>query len=873
MIKYTPMIEQYLVVKAQVPDAFLFFRLGDFYEMFFEDAILASKELEITLTGREGGVEERIPMCGIPYHAAENYIARLIEKGYKVAICDQVEAPEEAKGIVRREIVRIVTPGTLMDGKMLSESVNNYIACAVESGERFGFAVCDLSTGELHVTSAQLSLELLLDEFTAFAPAEMLGTAELLEQVSKNLLLTAKPVVFTEWNQADEKMLRQHFRDELLQPLDSACLQVLSLLLNYLSATQKRMLSHITQIRFYESAQYMMMDPFTRRNLELVETVRERTKKGSLLWLLDESVTSMGGRMLRRWIEKPLMQVAQIEHRLEAVDSLYRQLIVRDDIRRHLQQIYDLERLTARVSYGSANGRDLLALQVSLSEIPQLRQICLDSDSATLQNLAKRMDLCEDVHEWIAAAIVDEPPISIRDGGIIRDGYHARLDQLKEADRNGKQWIAELERQEREKTGIKSLKIGYNRIFGYYIEITRSHLTSLPEGTYERKQTLANAERFVTPELKEKEALILEAQEKMVDIEQELFIQLRERIGGQIARLQRLAEIVAEIDVYQSLATISAANRFKRPSLTDGFSFQVEQGRHPVVERVMKSGAFVANDTRLSEDEGGVLLITGPNMAGKSTYMRQVAIIAIMAQIGCFVPAEQANVSLIDRIFTRIGAADDLIAGQSTFMVEMMDIQVMTEKATKRSLVIIDELGRGTSTGEGMAIAQAVIEFMHDEIGCKTLVSTHFHELAHLEESLNSLRNYCMAVKESDQQVTFLRKLIPGAADTSYGIYCARIAGLPESIIQRSYTLLSGFITREAIAPYEMKQTAAAAEPIVQLSLFAEADKPQQDKAKKKLDSKHEQVIEEIRALDLINMTPLQAINFVYELKQKLTDK
>jgi DNA mismatch repair protein MutS len=873
MIKYTPMIEQYLMVKAEVPDAFLFFRLGDFYEMFFEDAILASKELEITLTGREGGVEERIPMCGIPYHAAENYIARLIEKGYKVAICEQVENPEEAKGIVRREIVRIITPGTLMDGKMLSESVNNYIACAVESDERFGFAVCDLSTGELHVTSVELSLELLLDEFTAFGPAEMLGTSNLLDQVSKNLLLTAKPVVFTEWNQADEQMLRGHFTDMLLQPLDSACLQVLSLLMNYLNATQKRMLSHITQIRFYESAQYMMMDPFTRRNLELVETVRERTKKGSLLWLLDESVTSMGGRMLRRWIEKPLMQVTQIEHRLEAVDSLYRQLIIRDDIRRHLQQIYDLERLTARVSYGSANGRDLLALQVSLSEIPHIRQICIDSDSTTLQNLAKRMDLCEDVHEWIAAAIVDEPPISIRDGGIIRDGYHSRLDQLKEADRNGKQWIAELERQEREKTGIKSLKIGYNRIFGYYIEITRSHLTSLPEGTYERKQTLANAERFVTPELKEKEALILEAQEKMVDIEQELFIQLRERIGGQIARLQRLAEIVAEIDVYQSLATVSAANRYKRPSLSDGFSFQVEQGRHPVVETVMKSGSFVANDTHLSEDEGSVLLITGPNMAGKSTYMRQVAIIAIMAQIGCFVPADYANVSLIDRIFTRIGAADDLIAGQSTFMVEMMDIQVMTEKATKRSLVIIDELGRGTSTGEGMAIAQAVIEFMHDQIGCKTLVSTHFHELAHLEESLRSLRNYCMAVKESDQQVTFLRKLIPGAADTSYGIYCARIAGLPESIIQRSYTLLSGFIAREQTAPYEQKQTAAAVEPIIQLSLFAEADKPALEKAKKKIDPKHEQVLEEIRALDLINMTPLQAINFVYELKQKLTDK
>jgi DNA mismatch repair protein MutS len=700
----------------------------------------------------------------------------------------------------------------------------------------------------------------------------MLGSKELIEQVSNHLLLTAKPVVFTEWDSDEESMIRQHFAVEFIQPLDNAGLRAVSLLMNYLNATQKRMLSHITQIRLYESTQYMMMDPFTRRNLELVETVRERTKKGSLLWLLDESVTSMGGRMLRRWIEKPLMQVLQIEQRLEAVDSLYRQLIIRDDIRRHLQHIYDLERLTARVSYGSANGRDLIALQLSLTEIPALLQICRDSDSITLQNLAKRIDLCEDVRGWIAEAIVDEPPISIRDGGLIRDGYHTHLDHLKEADRNGKQWMAELERQEREKTGIKSLKIGYNRIFGYYIEITRSHLASLPEGTYERKQTLANAERFVTPELKEKEALILEAQEKMVDIEQELFVKLRERIGGQIARLQRLAEIIAEVDVYQSLATVSAANRFKRPFLTDGYSFQVEQGRHPVVETVMKSGAFVANDTRLGEEDGIVLLITGPNMAGKSTYMRQVAIIAIMAQMGCFVPAEHANVSLIDRIFTRIGAADDLIAGQSTFMVEMMDIQVMTEKATKRSLVIIDELGRGTSTGEGMAIAQAVIEFMHNEIGCKTLVSTHFHELAHLEESLSSLRNYCMAVKESNQQVTFLRKLIPGAADTSYGIYCARIAGLPESIIQRSYTLLNGFIARETMAPYEIHQAAATVEPIVQLSLFAEADKPQPDKTKKKLDIKIDQIIEDIRSTDLINMTPLQAMNLIYELKQKIMD-
>lgn len=896
MAKLTPMMEQYLAVKAQVPDAFLFFRLGDFYEMFFEDAVNASRELEITLTGREGGMEERIPMCGVPYHSAENYIARLIEKGYKVAICEQVEDPAEAKGVVRREIVRIVTPGTLMDGKLLAEHANNYIACAAQGPAGVGFAVCDISTGELYATRLE-SAELLLDELSVYGPAEFVGSASVVEAVKAGLPPTAKQPVFTVWETDGEELMARQFPQDELDKLDAAARVPVSRLLAYLNETQKRSLGHVTKIRVYRPAQYMTMDPFTRRNLELTETVRDRAKKGSLLWLLDETVTSMGSRLLRRWIEKPLLDRSRIEERLEAVECLYHQLILREDLRSRLKEVYDLERLVARVSYGSANARDLNALKVSLAQIPDVKELCLSSGSASLARLVEAMDECSDVREWIGAAIVDEPPVSVRDGGMIRTGYHERLDQLKTANQNGKRWIAELEQKERERTGIRSLKIGYNKVFGYYIEITRANLGSLPEGIYERKQTLANAERFITPELKEKEALILEAEEKMVDIEYGLFTELRERIAAQIHRLQRLAEVVAAADVYQSMATVSARNRYKRPVLTDRYDLRIRQGRHPVVEAVMRDGTFIANDTLMMGDDGSMLLITGPNMAGKSTYMRQVAILCIMAQIGCFVPAEQAEIPLTDRIFTRIGAADDLIGGQSTFMVEMMDIQVMTEKATRQSLVIIDELGRGTSTGEGMSIAQAVIEFMHDKVGCKTLVSTHFHELAHLEESLGGLKNYCMAVKESGEQVTFLRKLIRGAASTSYGIYCAQIAGLPETVINRAYQLLSAFENRAAAveAAVASERTPGGGEPAreraslppemvheapppeaeaaaIQLSLFGDAaDKPSAaDKAKRKADARTDAVLEELKGADLINMTPLQAMNMLYELKRKL---
>ncbi|MGG2200320.1 DNA mismatch repair protein MutS [Paenibacillus validus] len=915
MAKYTPMIEQYLAIKAEVKDAFLFFRLGDFYEMFFEDAVLAARELEITLTGREGGMEERIPMCGVPYHSAENYIARLVEKGYKVAICEQVENPAEAKGVVRREIVRIVTPGTVMDARSLSETSNNYIAAVQSDAAGFALAACDISTGELYVTRLTGSFERLMDELNVYNPSELLGAAEVLERIQSGagaMLRTAVMTVRSEESLAAAGLqpITAYFSDKQLAALPDGGREALSVLMGYLQETQKRSLSHIKHIRIYEPNQYMVMDPFTRRNLELVETVRDRTKKGSLLWLLDKTVTAMGGRLLKRWIEKPLMNASLIEERLEAVDRLYNQLMLRDDLRQSLKEVYDLERLTARIAYGSANARDLVALRASLEQVPRLRELCEGSGSATLKALAEGIDPCQDLMSWIADTIQDEPPVSVRDGGMIRAGVNARLDQLREASTNGKQWLAELERLERERTGIKSLKIGFNKVFGYFIEVTKSNLSMLEEGRYERKQTLANAERFVTPELKEKEALILEAQEGMIDLEYALFTELRDRLVGQLSRLQQLAERIATIDVYQSIAHVSAAQRYTRPTIGEFYGLEIEEGRHPVVEAVLEDGVFIANDTALTRESGSMLLITGPNMAGKSTYMRQVAMIGLMAQIGCFVPAKRAVVPIVDRIFTRIGAADDLIGGQSTFMVEMIDIQIMTEKATSRSLVIIDELGRGTSTGEGMAIAQAVIEFLHDNIGCKTLVSTHFHELAHLEESLRDLRNYCMAVKESGQNVTFLRKLIRGAADTSYGIYCAQIAGLPNSIIERSYELLNAFETRAELAQGHAESTAgkeaaatavsrkpqaelvreavesspeasaptalapaapeAAAGPAIQLSLFP-AESPETDKSAKKT-GKSDKVLEQLRHADLMNMTPMAAMNFLYELKKQLTN-
>ncbi|RAP78198.1 DNA mismatch repair protein MutS [Paenibacillus montanisoli] len=913
MTAYTPMIQQYLSIKEGAQDAILFFRLGDFYEMFFDDAIHASRELEITLTGREGGGDKKIPMCGVPYHSAENYIARLIEKGYKVAICEQVEDPAAAKGVVRREIIRVVTPGTVMETKSLADKANNFIVSAAEHDGAYAVAACDLTTGELYVTSFPAALESLTDEVNVYHPSEIVGDTAVLELLRPLAAGWNRPVIFTERTPMDPARLAQQFSQLALEALAPARHRAVSLLTGYLDETQKRSLGHVRRISAYEPNQYMILDPFTRRNLELVETVRDRNKKGSLLWLLDRTRTSMGARLLRRWIDKPLLSKAAIDERLEAVDKLYGNFILRDELRGELNEIYDLERLVGRVAYGSANGRDLNALKSSLRHVPALAELCAESDSATLRKLVDGVDRCADLAEMIETVIVDEPPVSLREGGLIRAGYDSYLDELREASVNGKKWLAELERREREATGIKSLKIGYNKVFGYYLEVSKANIGSLPEGRYERKQTLTNAERYVTPELKEKETLILEAEDKMVDLEYAKFLELRDHLTAHLHRLQKLAEVIASIDVFQSLATVSGEQRYVKPIVTDKYNFIVQEGRHPVVEAVMDA-AFIANDTSLASgaDQSSMLLITGPNMAGKSTYMRQVALISIMAQIGCFVPAKFAEVPLIDRIFTRIGAADDLIGGQSTFMVEMKDIQIMTEKATEQSLVIIDELGRGTSTGEGMAIAQAVIEFVHYEVGCKALVSTHFHELAHLGDALPRLANACMAVQETGDNVTFLRKLVPGAAGSSYGIYCAQLAGLPDSIIQRAYSLLelhtdqedaaaaaaaaklpyaaeaaAGYAapSAEALSPGEAAWTteelaapaapAATAEPsaveVVQLSIFEE---PAPAAVKQRKGStRAEQVADQLRKLDLFNLTPLQAMQWLNDMKLKLNEE
>lgn len=872
MAGYTPMIMQYLSIKEEAKDAFLFFRLGDFYEMFFEDAVEASRELEITLTGREGGGEQKIPMCGVPYHSADNYINRLVDKGYKVAICEQVEDPAAAKGVVRREIVRIITPGTVMESKALEGKTNNFIAAAVQLNGMLGLSACDLSTGELYVTSFPEQLEAIVDEINVYEPSEVVGDSDLLKQLEEKASWK-RPVPLTARGMIDADRLNEQFVEAELRGLSPVRLKAVSVLTGYLEETQKRSLAHVRTIRAYEPNQYMVLDHYTRRNLELTETVRDRSKKGSLLWLLDRTQTSMGARLLRRWIDKPLLSSVAVERRLDAVETLYKNLILREDIRSELQPIYDLERLVGRVAYGNANGRDLNALRTSLRRIPYLTALCEQSGAAVLQELVADADDCADLADLIETVLVEEPPVSIREGGLIREGYDEYLDKLREASTNGKKWLAELERQEREATGIKSLKIGYNKVFGYYLEVSKANLSMLPEGRYERKQTLANAERYVTPELKEKERLILEAEDKMVDLEYERFIELRDHLALHLHRLQRAAAVIAELDVYQSLAAISAERRFARPQVSESYDLQIEDGRHPVVEAMMDGTPFISNGTRLMKDQQWMLLITGPNMAGKSTYMRQVALICIMAQIGCFVPAKSAVIPLIDRIFTRIGAADDLIGGQSTFMVEMKDIQIMTEQATSNSLVIIDELGRGTSTGEGMAIAQAVIEYVHHHIGCKALVSTHFHELAHLDQSLPALANARMAVEESGDNVTFLRKLIPGAASTSYGIYCAQLAGLPQSIIGRAYELLEEETSRHADAIHTDMVKEEKLPAIVQLSMFEEpAAAAEYKQSRKKASPKAEQVAEQLRKLDLFNLTPMQAMQWLNDMKSKLAE-
>lgn len=873
MAAYTPMIQQYLTIKADYQDAFLFFRLGDFYEMFFDDAIQASQELEITLTSRDGGGEERIPMCGVPYHSAANYIEQLISKGYKVAICEQMEDPKQTKGMVKREVVQLITPGTMMEGKGLADKENNYIASITAFDDQtYGVAYTDISTGENKVTLLSANFDEVLNELAVLGAKEVVVASDFDGELQKKMRERDVLAISFEDNSSIEKQFAY-----LLEGIHQEKLKrTIARLFNYLYRSQKRSLDHLQPVVTYQIHQYMKIDYHSKRNLELTETIRSKGKKGSLLWLLDETITAMGGRMLKAWIDRPLIDRKEIEHRHKLVGVFMNHYFERQELREKLKEVYDLERLAGRVAFGNVNARDLVQLKRSLMQVPFIKQILQGMQNEEMDQITGRLDPCEEVTDLLEQAIVENPPLSLKEGNIICDGYNEQLDQYRDASRNGKTWIAQLEREEREKTGIKSLKVGYNRVFGYYIEVTRANLHLLEEGRYERKQTLTNAERFITPELKEKEALILQAEEKIGELEYELFVEIREIVKEYIPRLQALAKTVSELDVLQCFAQVSEDRRYVRPQFGEERRVVLKEGRHPVVEKVLNSQEYVPNDCYMDSDRE-ILLITGPNMSGKSTYMRQIALTAILAQIGCYVPASEAVLPVFDQVFTRIGAADDLISGQSTFMVEMLEAKNAIANASQNSLILFDEIGRGTSTYDGMALAQAIIEYIHNRIGAKTLFSTHYHELTVLEEELNKLKNIHVSAVEHNGKVVFLHKIKQGPADKSYGIHVAQLAELPQELIDRANEILTALEQEPAAGTVHdvkrEKQMEPAAEKeerygeqIAQLSFFEE---PKEIK-KSEVSSKEKKVLEKIRELDLLDITPLQAINMLYELHKKL---
>ncbi|WP_421384723.1 DNA mismatch repair protein MutS [Bacillus salacetis] len=872
MATYTPMIMQYLQVKAEYQDAFLFFRLGDFYEMFFEDAIKASQELEITLTSRDGGSAERIPMCGVPYHSAPNYIEQLIEKGYKVAICEQTENPKQAKGVVKREVVQLITPGTVMDGKGLQDKENNYIASISLFGDdTAGLAYSDLSTGETKVTQLSATFDEVINELATIGAKEVVIHSEFQVDLKKKMIDRTGITVSFE----NETAIGDNFGslvDELKQDKlkDTVCR-----LLNYLFRTQKRSLDHLQKVETYQVHQFMKIDYYSKKNLELTETIRAKGKKGSLLWLLDETMTAMGARMLKRWIDRPLIDQREIEKRHSMVELLQERFFEREDIRELLKEVYDLERLAGRVAFGNVNARDLIQLRKSLSQIPLLKSIIGELGHDIADEILKTIDPCDELTDMLHESLHDQPPLSIKEGSIIKDGYHNELDQYRDASRNGKNWIAQLEREERERTGIRSLKVGYNRVFGYYIEVTKANLGSLEEGRYERKQTLTNAERFITPELKEKEALILQADEKCIELEYDLFLNIRETVKQYIPRLQKLAKVVSEIDVLQCFATVSEKRHYIKPTFNRERRIVIKDGRHPVVEKVMDAQEYVPNDCYMDQ-EREILLITGPNMSGKSTYMRQLALTAILAQIGCYVPAKEASLPIFDQVFTRIGAADDLISGQSTFMVEMLEAKNAITNATQDSLILFDEIGRGTSTYDGMALAQAIIEYIHEKIKAKTLFSTHYHELTILEQELAHVKNIHVSAMEHNGNLVFLHKIKEGAADKSYGIHVAQLAELPEKLIVRANEILRKLeqkTDQNAEQSPAYQQGAAALEKVQdeqpsQLSFFQE--EKQAAAGGNDLTKKERKLLEELKSFDILEMNPLQAMNALYDLQKKL---
>lgn len=855
MQKYTPMIEQYLKIKADYQDAFLFFRLGDFYELFFEDAIKAAHELEITLTARSSD-KEKIPMCGVPHHSAEQYITTLIEKGYKIAICEQVEDPKEAKGVVKREVVKVITPGTLMEGKTIDEKENRFLVAVIDHQDgTFSLAKTDLTTGENSVIEIVGTIDDMIYELASLKTKELIVTDDFsqvyIDKVKKMLHITIS---------ISERSEERNFAERLIENVHSPKLvEAFSLLYSYIVKTQKRSLDHLQPVQVEVHSQFMQIDYQSKRNLELTETLREKKKRGSLLGVLDYTVTAMGARLLKKWLERPLVQREAITNRLSAVEAFLEDSFAKDELRDALKEVYDLERLAGKVAFGNVNARDLVQLRRSLEQVPMITEIVTSLNNRFMNELFNKIDDCEDLLTLLQDSLVDDPPFSVKEGGMIKSGFHEQLDEYRNASVNGKAWIAELEHRERERTGIKSLKVGYNKVFGYYIEVTKANISLVPEDRYERKQTLANAERYITPELKEKEILILQAEEKLVELEYELFLQIREQVKEYITKLQILAKCISTIDVLQSFATVSLKNQYTMPQFSADKVHLIE-ARHPVVEEVLKDGQFVANDVFMN-NEREILLITGPNMAGKSTYMRQLALIAVMAQIGCFVPAEEATLPIFDQIFTRIGAADDLASGQSTFMVEMLEAKHALTKATKQSLILLDEIGRGTSTYDGMALAQAIIEYIHDYIGAKTLFSTHYHELTALENKLERLKNVHVRAVEENGKVVFLHKVMDGQADRSYGIYVAELAELPNWVITRAEELLQSLESK----PEKSEPFISEGE---QLSLFA--TEPVEVEKKPKLSTNEKKVLETIQTLDILNMSPLEAIHELNELQKKL---
>ena len=873
----SPMMQEYVKTKEEYHDCILLYRLGDFYEMFFEDALTASKELEITLTGKDCGLKERAPMCGVPFHSVETYINRLIEKGYKVAICEQVEDPKKAKGLVKREVVRIVTPGTTLDATSLDETKNNYLMSIVYIEDHFGCAIADITTGDCFLTELDKAQKL-LDEINKFTPAEIIcNESFLMSGVDTEDLKNRLGIcVFSQepWYFDDElcrKTLKEHFQVNSLEGLgigefESGVLAAGALFL-YLQETQKTALSHMATIRPYSAEKYMLIDSSSRRNLELVETLREKQKRGSLLWVLDKTKTAMGARTLRSYVEQPLIDQEEIENRLSAIEELNEHPMLRDEIREYLQPIYDLERLISRISYKSANPRDMIAFASSLEMLPHIKQVLKEFSSPVLRQLEEEMDSLLDISGLIKQAIVDDPPLAQKDGGIIREGYHEDVDKFRRSRTDGKKWLSELEARERERTGIRTMKIKYNRVFGYSLEITNAFKDQVPDN-YIRKQTLTNAERYITQELKELEDLILGAEDKLYALEYELFCDVRDKVGAEVVRIQQTAKAVAAIDVLASLALVAQRNNYVRPKINNSGVIDIKNGRHPVVEQMIENDMFIANDTYLDNQKKRISIITGPNMAGKSTYMRQTALIVLMAQIGSFVPAEKANIGIVDRIFTRVGASDDLASGQSTFMVEMTEVANILRNATSKSLLILDEIGRGTSTFDGLSIAWAVVEHISNTklCGAKTLFATHYHELTELEGKISGVNNYCIAVKEKGDDIVFLRKIVKGGADKSYGIQVAKLAGVPDTVIQRAKELVKELsdaditaAVKDLTAPKKKQKIQYDQVDMAQMSLF---DTVQDN-----------DIINEIKGLEIGNLTPMEALNILYNLQNKIKNR